>query len=64
VRPEAIQDDGVERLTRHGELDASGIRVRVENGEVNLLGADLPGCGGKRPCASPPVSRQSRLWIR
>jgi hypothetical protein len=35
---EAIRDDVCERLTRHGDLDASGIRVHVENGEVILEG--------------------------
>jgi hypothetical protein len=35
---EAIRNDVCERLTRHGEVDASGIRVHVENGEVILEG--------------------------
>lgn len=35
---EAIRDDVCERLTLHGELDASGITVRVEDGEVMLDG--------------------------
>lgn len=34
-----IRDDVNERLTRHGELDASDIDVAVENGEVTLTGA-------------------------
>jgi hypothetical protein len=36
---EAIRDDVCERLTRHGGLDASGIRVRVEANEVVLEGS-------------------------
>lgn len=35
---ESIRNDVCERLTRHGELDASRIRVLVENGEVILEG--------------------------
>lgn len=35
---EAIRDDVCERLTRHGELDASSITVRVEKGDVVLEG--------------------------
>jgi hypothetical protein len=35
---EAIRTDVCERLTRHGQLDASRIRVQVENGEVILEG--------------------------
>jgi hypothetical protein len=35
---DAIREDVCERLTRHGGLDASGIRVRVEEGEVILEG--------------------------
>lgn len=35
---EAIRDEVCERLTRHGELDASGIRVHVERDEVVLDG--------------------------
>jgi len=35
---QAIRDDVCERLTRHGELDASSISVRVEDGEVILEG--------------------------
>lgn len=36
---ERIQDDVCERLTRHGNLDASGIRVSVRDGEVTLDGS-------------------------
>ncbi len=35
---ERIWEDVCERLTQHGQLDASGIEVRVENGEVTLEG--------------------------
>lgn len=35
---ERIQEDVCEALTRHGELDASGIEVEVEDGEVRLRG--------------------------
>jgi BON domain len=35
---ERIQEDVSEALTRHGQVDASGITVRVENGEVTLEG--------------------------
>lgn len=35
---EAIREDVCERLTRHGRLDASGIRVQVDGGEVTLEG--------------------------
>jgi hypothetical protein len=35
---EIIREDVCERLTRHGRLDASGIRVTVEQGEVVLEG--------------------------
>lgn len=34
----AIREDVCERLTRHGDLDASRIRVEVEHGEVMLDG--------------------------
>jgi hypothetical protein len=33
-----IEEDVNERLTNHGMLDATGIQVRVENGEVTLTG--------------------------
>jgi hypothetical protein len=33
-----IEEDVCEHLTHHGMLDASGIQVRVENGEVTLAG--------------------------
>jgi hypothetical protein len=36
--PESIRNDVCERLTRHGRLDASRIRVLVERGEVILEG--------------------------
>jgi hypothetical protein len=36
---DAIREEVCERLTRHGALDASGIRVRVEEGEVILEGS-------------------------
>lgn len=36
--PERIQEDVCERLTHHGYLDASHIRVRVEKDEVTLEG--------------------------
>ena len=32
-------EDVSERLTEHGEIDASDIEVQVENGEVTLSGA-------------------------
>ena len=35
---ERIQEDVSEELTRSGDLDASDIEVRVENGEVTLTG--------------------------
>lgn len=35
---ERIQEDVSEALTRHGQVDARGIIVRVENGEVTLEG--------------------------
>lgn len=34
----AIRDDVCERLTRHGHLDATNVRVQVEDGEVVLDG--------------------------
>jgi hypothetical protein len=33
-----IEEDICEHLTHHGMLDATGIQVRVENGEVTLAG--------------------------
>jgi len=33
-----IEEDVCEHLTHHGMLDATGIQVRVENGEVTLTG--------------------------
>jgi hypothetical protein len=33
-----IEEDVCEHLTRHGMLDATGIQVQVENGEVTLTG--------------------------
>jgi hypothetical protein len=33
-----IEEDACERLTHHGMLDASGIQVQVNNGEVTLTG--------------------------
>jgi len=33
-----IEEDVCEHLTHHGMLDATGIRVQVENGEVTLTG--------------------------
>jgi hypothetical protein len=33
-----IKEDICEHLTHHGMLDATGIQVRVENGEVTLAG--------------------------
>lgn len=35
---ESIREEICERLTRHGQVDARGIRVTVENGEVTLEG--------------------------
>ncbi|MCZ7572123.1 MAG: BON domain-containing protein [Ardenticatenaceae bacterium] len=35
---ERIQEDVCDRLTQHGHLDASGIEVRVQDGEVTLQG--------------------------
>jgi hypothetical protein len=35
---ERIKEDVSERLTRHGQLDARGIHVDVQNGEVTLTG--------------------------
>jgi hypothetical protein len=35
---ERVNEDVCERLTRHPAIDASGIEVRVENGEVTLSG--------------------------
>jgi osmotically-inducible protein OsmY len=35
---ERIQEEVCEALTRHGQVDASGVTVRVENGEVTLEG--------------------------
>jgi hypothetical protein len=34
-----IEEDVCEHLTHHGMLDATGIQVRVENGEVTLTGS-------------------------
>ncbi|MDX1532257.1 MAG: BON domain-containing protein, partial [Rhodothermales bacterium] len=34
----SIREDVNERLTHHGQIDASGIEVHVENGEVTLKG--------------------------
>jgi len=34
-----IKEDVCERLTQHGQLDASGIEVQVNNGEVTLSGS-------------------------
>lgn len=36
---ERIKEDVNERLTQHGQLDASGINVQVKDGEVTLTGA-------------------------
>ena len=33
-----IEEDVCERLTHHGMLDATGVQVRVESGEVTLAG--------------------------
>jgi hypothetical protein len=35
---ESIRDEVCERLTRHGQIDATDIEVSVENGEVTLIG--------------------------
>lgn len=35
---ERIKEDVCEILTRHGEVDASNVQVRVENGEITLEG--------------------------
>ncbi len=35
----AILEDVHERLTRHGHIDATAMEVRVEGGEVTLIGA-------------------------
>lgn len=35
---ERIMEEACERLTRHGAIDARGIRVEVDNGEVTLTG--------------------------
>ena len=35
---ETIKEEACERLTRHGHVDASGIRIQVENGEITLEG--------------------------
>lgn len=35
---ESILDEACERLTRHGEIDARGIQVEVDNGEITLTG--------------------------
>jgi osmotically-inducible protein OsmY len=35
---ERIREDVCERLTEHGQLDASDIEVKVENAEVTLVG--------------------------
>ena len=35
---DSIREEICERLTRHGQVDASGIRVTVENGEAILEG--------------------------
>jgi hypothetical protein len=35
---ERIHEEVCETLTRHGQVDASGINIRVENGEVTLEG--------------------------
>jgi osmotically-inducible protein OsmY len=35
---ERIQEEACEALTRHGHVDASGINIRVEQGEVTLEG--------------------------
>lgn len=43
----AIREEVCERLTRHGQVDASGINVRVENGEVVLEG-DVDSRAAKR----------------
>jgi hypothetical protein len=36
---ERIYEDVAERLTQHGEIDASDVAIHVENGEVTLTGA-------------------------
>jgi osmotically-inducible protein OsmY len=36
---ERIKDDVCEQMAQHGDLDASAIEVRVENGEVTLQGS-------------------------
>lgn len=35
---ERIHEDACEILTRHGQVDASGIRVQVQDGEITLDG--------------------------
>jgi hypothetical protein len=44
---EQIYEDVCERMTRHGELDASNIEVKVQNNEVTLTG-DVPDRMSKR----------------
>ncbi|HEX7022315.1 MAG TPA: BON domain-containing protein, partial [Trueperaceae bacterium] len=44
---ERIEDEAHERLTRHGSLDASDIRVHVEDGVITLQGT-IPDRGSKR----------------
>lgn len=36
---ERIQEDLCERLSRHGQIDASDVEVRVAGGEVTLTGS-------------------------
>lgn len=35
---ETIKEEACERLTRHGHIDATGVRIQVENGEITLEG--------------------------
>jgi hypothetical protein len=50
---ERIREDVLERLTRHGDVDATELEVAVENGEVTLSGtvADRPQKRAAERCA-------------
>jgi hypothetical protein len=45
---DSIRDDVCERLTRHGHLDASGIRVRIDNNNEVVLEGTVPDRHTKR----------------
>jgi osmotically-inducible protein OsmY len=64
---ERIEEGANERLTPHGELDASGIKVHVENGEITLEGT-VDSRRSKRMAEDVPETitgvRDIHNWLR